>query len=306
MFPVDRFAICASHEIEKAKMPRTKPRLPTIPKQGDWDPFTSAQCERIEMAYGQGPLPEEVWLKLQQATALYTAAAPLELALPLEQFVSKLDALREAADAVKRIMPPFEFPTTQVPIDPKLSGRARLNALQKTYFQRRTFRTAPLLPFSLLELLNHSLNALDKVCEAVCDEFGEEKYPAYKHGQLWSYWVFWLTIILREHGLPYEARKDSDKRKIEGSPFVLFLEELQQCAPPQCRQSTVSRDALAQAINRARRGLDLNCKFSDVIDLDIFRSDGNMFIGPLDSDDGRRVVAIAAPRGRRAAAPDKA
>jgi hypothetical protein len=146
------------------------------------------------------------------------------------------------------------------------------------------------------------LKALDEVCEVVCDEFGEEEYPVYKHGQLWNYWVFWLTIILKEHGLPYEARKDSDKQKAEGSPFVLFLEELQKHIPPQCRQSTASRDALAQAINRARRGLDLNCKFSDVIDLDIFRSDGNVFIGLLDSDNGQRAVAIAVSRGRRSSA----
>jgi hypothetical protein len=283
-------------------MPRRNPRLPTIPKQGDWDPFTSDQRERIELAYGQGPLPVEVWLKLQGATALYTASAPLELAMPLEQFRSKLDALREAADAVKNILPPFELPIAQGPIDPTLSGRARQKAVQKKYFQLRTFRTSPLLPFNLLELLNHSLKALDEVCEVVCDEFGEEEYPVYKHGQLWNYWVFWLTIILKEHGLPYEARKDSDKQKAEGSPFVLFLEELQKHIPPQCRQSTASRDALAQAINRARRGLDLNCKFSDVIDLDIFRSDGNVFIGLLDSDNGQRAVAIAVSRGRRSSA----
>jgi hypothetical protein len=115
--------------------------------------------------------------------------------------------------------------------------------------------------------------------------------------------VYWLTIIVREHGLPYEARQDSDKRKVvEGSPFVLFLEELQKYIPEQRRHSTGIKETLAKAINRARHGLDLNCKFDDVIDLDIFRSDGNMFIGPLDSDDGRRVVAIAAPRRHRSSA----
>jgi hypothetical protein len=284
-------------------MPRRKLRLPTIPKQGGWDPFTSDQCERVEIAYGQGPLPLDVWGKIEAVTALYTAAAPLERVLPLEQFVSKVNALREAADGVKQILPPFEFPPTQGPIDPTLSGRARLNAIQKTYFQRRTFRTASLPPFSVLELLSHSLNALDKVCEAVRDEFGEEEYPVYKHGQLWNYWVYWLTIIVREHGLPYKARHDPDKRKVEGSPFVLFLKELQKYVPEQCRQSTrIEDDSLAKAIHRARRGLDLNCKFDDVIDLDIFRSDGNVFIGPLNSDDGRRVVAIAAPRGHRGSA----
>jgi hypothetical protein len=281
-------------------MPRRKLRLPTIPKQGGWDPFTSDQCERVEIAYGQGPLPLDVWGKIEAVTALYTAAAPLELALPLEQFVSKLDALRAAADGVKRILPPFEFPPTQGPIDPKLSGRARLNAIQKNYFQLRMLRT-PLPMFSLLELLNHSLNALDKVCEAVCDEFGAEEYPVYKQGQLWNHWMYWLTIIVREHGLPYKARHDPDKRKVEGSPFVLFLQELQKYIPEQCR-NTAFPDTLAKAIHRARHGLDLNCKFDDVIDLDIFRSDGNMFIGPLDSDDGRRVVAIAAPRGHRSSA----
>jgi hypothetical protein len=282
-------------------MPRRKPRLPTISKQGDWDPFTTDQRERAEIAYGQGPLPREVWGKIEEVTTLFTVAAPLEVAIPFEQFIAKLDAVRGAVHAVKKLLPPFEFPTKQEPIDPKLSGRARLNAIQKNYFQLRTLRT-PLLTFSLLELLNHSLNALDKVCETVCDEFGEEEYPVYKQGQLWNHWVYWLTIIVREHGLPYKARHDPDKRKVEGSPFVLFLEELQKYIPEQCRQSTGVTDSLAKAIHRARRGLNLNCKFDDVIDLDIFRSDGNVFIGPLDSDDGRRVVAIAAPRGHRGSA----
>ena len=80
-------------------------------------------------------------------------------------------------------------------------------------------------------------------------------------------------MIVKEHGLPYEVRKDSDKQKPNSpiSPFVLFVDELQKCIPNEFRRhsppGSERREALATAIGRAREGIDVGCKFSDVIDI---------------------------------------
>jgi hypothetical protein len=74
---------------------------------------------------------------------------------------------------------------------------------------------------------------------------------------------------MKEHNLSYKVRADSDKLKGQISPFVRLVEALQKCIPVEARHST--RDfALAKAITRARRGSDIDCKFTDVVDLELF------------------------------------
>jgi hypothetical protein len=76
----------------------------------------------------------------------------------------------------------------------------------------------------------------------------------YSEGDVWSIWVNELTIIMKDSGLPYEVRKDSDKNKNDTqSPFVMFIKELQKVLPDDFRKFTNSDYALAQAISRARR-----------------------------------------------------
>jgi hypothetical protein len=108
------------------------------------------------------------------------------------------------------------------------------------------------------ELLSHTLAAVEDVASFTATEFNDPEV-GYKQGGMWDYWVHLLTVITREHGLPYSARKDSDKRKGEISPFVLLVKELQEHLSAETRLTIKEKrepDALAGAISRARRGED--------------------------------------------------
>jgi hypothetical protein len=71
--------------------------------------------------------------------------------------------------------------------------------------------------------------------------------------RVWNIWVNALTKIMKDSGLPYQVRKDTDKNKSDvPSPFVKLVRELQNCLPQECRKFTQSDDALAQGIHRAR------------------------------------------------------
>ena len=77
----------------------------------------------------------------------------------------------------------------------------------------------------------------------------------HKEGEAWGAWVRGLTAICEEHHLPTEARQDPDAR-FAPSPFVAFVEKLQEFLPPQLRRHTHSLLALASAINSARAVAD--------------------------------------------------
>jgi hypothetical protein len=76
----------------------------------------------------------------------------------------------------------------------------------------------------------------------------------------WELWICGLASMLKKHGLPASARKDSDKNSKGPSAFVVLIRELQNRIPKEYRQHIQSRDtladsALASAINRAQRRL---------------------------------------------------
>jgi len=218
------------------------------------------------MAYGQGSLPSEVWLKIQLATAVYTTASPVDDAISVADFVSKLIKVRNAVSEVRKLLPP----SSDEPIEPSVHGPARQLAIQKKYFQGLKIYVDPDCPETMFYLLEHALIAMHDVCDFIATEISNPEFPIPHPGWLWIQWIGWLTIIAKEHSLPYKARSDSDKRKNKTSAFVSFVQELQGCIPEQARHSTQSEDALAKAINRARQGMDTDCKFTDLIDLDMF------------------------------------
>jgi hypothetical protein len=59
------------------------------------------------------------------------------------------------------------------------------------------------------------------------------------------------------------------------SPFVLLVQELQKHLSAETKRTIRVRDVytLAQAIYRARHGLDVECKFSDVVDVETIFGD---------------------------------
>ena len=247
-------------------MPRRRLRLPTLPKQGEWEPFSAEQVGQLEQAYGR-ELPEVVLLKVQLATALYTAAAPIEHTISIDDFIHRLTIVQDAAKNVMN-----EIPIELLGLNPskkrvssKKVGFHREIEIIEQYFALTKIKLA-LDWTSIFDLLAHSLTATEAVCIFAIKELVD---AGYAHNWLWNNWIGCLTIIMKEHNLPYKVRADSDKLKGEISPFVRLVEALQRCIPVEARHST--RDfALAKAITRARRGRDIDCKFTDVIDLELF------------------------------------
>jgi hypothetical protein len=64
-----------------------------------------------------------------------------------------------------------------------------------------------------------------------------------------------LTSIAKKHRLPTATRTDTDKTASDKpSPFVALVRELQRLVPAPAARHAHSNDALAKAIQRARRG----------------------------------------------------
>jgi hypothetical protein len=82
---------------------------------------------------------------------------------------------------------------------------------------------------------------------------------AFRQGNAWASWIFRLTEIMSEAGLPHTIRKDAgNKSKSDRqSAFTQFVGELQSCLPVECRRHTHSEAALADAILEARKKVDL-------------------------------------------------
>jgi hypothetical protein len=84
----------------------------------------------------------------------------------------------------------------------------------------------------------------------------EHVYPApdlrpHKKGEAWAAWVRGLTVICKVHDLPTEVRQDLDRQR-RSSPFVVFVEKLQEALPPHLQRHTHSRGALTSAISATR------------------------------------------------------
>jgi hypothetical protein len=71
----------------------------------------------------------------------------------------------------------------------------------------------------------------------------------FRVGEAWSWWIHHLTTILKAAGLPTGARNDA----LGDSSFVSFVAELQKSLPDEYTQHTHSLEALAKAIERARK-----------------------------------------------------
>ncbi len=258
-------------------MPRKKRLLGTVPMRGTaWEDLTLDQQKLIETAYGQGSLSQPVWAKIEAATAVYASFTALERAVPIDDFLCKLAQIRTAACELNKCLP--EMPSRkQKPIAPHLKDLERQFAIEDKYFRVQKLDWTPVFPFNIYELLSHTLAAVEDVVCFAESEFSDQKI-GYFRGKMWAYWIRWLTIIMKEHGLPYSARKDLDKRKGDISSFVLFVQELQKHVATEGRQTVASVDALAQSINRARRGMDNKRKFSDVFRLEMMNTDTAFWI----------------------------
>jgi hypothetical protein len=97
-------------------------------------------------------------------------------------------------------------------------------------------------------------------CTSALKELDDPNAPGHREGDCWRGWVRELTRIAKHHNLPASVRTDTDKHWRGPSPFVVLLRELQRHVPPEARRHKKSDDALAKAIQRARRERGVNAQ----------------------------------------------
>ncbi len=107
----------------------------------------------------------------------------------------------------------------------------------------------PVSPFAILRF---SLGAIIGSCENVLKSIENMKGTGPADGRAYHTWIVLVTLIMKSNGLGYGA-SNSNRRATKSSPFVKLIMELQHLA---IKKKTQSTDALAKAINRARKSVD--------------------------------------------------
>jgi hypothetical protein len=98
--------------------------------------------------------------------------------------------------------------------------------------------------------LRHVIVSLLDACRVALAELDDPTLPGHREGNCWRGWVRDLMQIAKQHKLPTGTRTDTTDGP---SPFVELVRELQQYVLPEAQRHTHSYEALAKALQRARR-----------------------------------------------------
>jgi hypothetical protein len=227
-------------------VPRRKARI-DLARSAHGQDFSLSETQRaqVEARFGH-KLSPLAWKQVQAYTLLFVVGmSAIKSAMPLKDILKKLRKLATAARSLRQ-----EISGEPCPDSTNLS----LKDIHQKYLQE----VQPLYLTPVLLGLLDAISAVSIFAEESMKEVGKGNltipHENFSEDEWWSIWVGLMEGVMSEHGLPYQARKDSDKQKQESSsPFVLFVSELQKQMPVECQKYTHSFDALAQAIHRARR-----------------------------------------------------
>jgi hypothetical protein len=242
-------------------MPKHVPKIGFAGHVGEsiYIELSADQMQQVHAAYGE-VLPIEAWFKVRLVTGLTKLAISSERQqLPTKTFLQEMQGLKGRAQELRDGIydEPSSLAQSKMPTDP--------DELSNSTTQSRAHLT---FPFSEDEkLFFRWLDVVDEfimVSELLAKEMSKPTYQGFRPSMAWNKWIRMLTLIVREYGLSFKVRKDVDKKQRErASPFVRFVYELQQHLPEEFRLFMHSKDALAQAIVRARQGLNLARTWSE-------------------------------------------
>jgi hypothetical protein len=229
-------------------MPRRTPRI-DLARSGNTQDFSLSETQRaqVEARFGH-KLSPLAWKQVEDRTSLFVLGmSAIKSAVPLKDILKSLRKLATAARSLRQ-----EISGKPCPDSTNLS----LKDIHQQYLQE----AQPLYLTPVLLALLDAISAVSIFAEESMYEVGRgnhtNPHENFSEAEWWSIWVGLIEEIVKEHGLPYQARKDSDKQKqASPSPFVLFVSELQKHLPVECRKYTHSLNALAQGIYRGRRYL---------------------------------------------------
>jgi hypothetical protein len=220
-------------------MPRVAAKLPIASTfcEPNLD-ITDGDWLRIEQVYGH-QLSAEIRRQILEATTSFVYCEVFDRsAEPRSWAAKRIDRVRKAAGQFYKAL--LEGPQTG----------ARFYA---DYLIRQYLKDPRLADGNQLEHLHGVLTSLLVACNLAAGEINDPNSKRHREGERWNSWIRQLTTIVEGHGLPSGARSDSDKLAgDESSPFVAFVDELQNRAPADARRHSASKFALAKAIQRAR------------------------------------------------------
>jgi len=186
-----------------------------------------------------------------------TAAAcrPEGVPAPTEEEQPPTEGEPKPQSAVPPVAQPVAPPPEQVPPDePAVTATSTFYAhhLIKWHFADETFWSRKFRGRNdKFVRLRRVLVSLLDACTSALAELDDPNLPGHREGECWRGWVLELTRIAKQHKLPIGARTDTTHGP---SPFVELVRELQRYVLPEARRHTHSYEALAKAIQRARRG----------------------------------------------------
>ncbi|MGZ4988895.1 MAG: hypothetical protein ACXWBP_12675 [Limisphaerales bacterium] len=203
----------------------------------------------ISKIYGK-PFPEELKAELcEYSNAHLRHIAAMLSTEPFEIAIKHLDSISKTASELLRLL----GGERGKPISHAMRHANMWLGLLMSDMQQSRPRKVDFLR----ELLSRLINECPKVKSRLKSETARAPESA-----AWDLWIAGLSHVLKRHGLPANARKDSGehsgKNKSGPSPFVFLVRELQKQIPAKFRkhvqsQHTLEDGALATAIKRAQR-----------------------------------------------------
>jgi hypothetical protein len=195
--------------------------------------WTKSERQVIQDAFGE-MLPKKAWVDIAIATALYqltqsgeeTAVTTAKFIISLHRLDKTLKSVRESLSGIspEKILLPKRHSTDL--IKDRRNGIRILNEIEERFFKLEKSNPSHQIDV-MFYLLAHAIDALSAVSGWVQHEMSHPEYQGFKEGWAWEIWVVWLTIIMKEHGLPYKVSKSTVNPSAKISPFVKLLWELQ-------------------------------------------------------------------------------
>jgi hypothetical protein len=218
------------------------------------------QIERIEHALASSISPQG-WAEIVHATAFTIMNEGSNQFKPTREFLQLLQRIVDDLEKLTAELQDLPFsdvgPKWIIPVGGKMTrvpvseGRKGLIDIVERHFQLEVPEGEYEDELSVYSMLDWAVEGMLVTTKVAIREISRSDYLQYRTGDLWDAWIYVLTVIMREHGLPYKV----GKRNAEENRFVKFVYELQrECIPEQYRRHHHSKDALATAIVRARFG----------------------------------------------------
>jgi hypothetical protein len=198
--------------------------------------FSNENWKSIQKAYGRD-LSRPVRAYILFVTEALRAVSGVEKSAPTRKEL--ISATQLALDALQRLLNKVGWPTRY--------GAASFDAIaERMVTAVKDFSNPEMKFFVMADSMFACCGLMLRRLE-IDEGIGE--------GWMWDVWVQCINRLLKDLEYPSTARKDLHKNDaVSGnSAFVLMIDELQKHIPEELRRHTHSKEALAAAINRAKK-----------------------------------------------------